>query len=443
MFIEVPVGTVLTETKRVADESGNDALASVRADDTEVQGQVGRKNRRQWQDEREVRRAQMANDTGDETQVEENDMFEDEPMDEPEPLAVAVDEGTEEERRLWAKAFVLHPGAQFTASEYRSALRALRKAGRAQPFIPSFDDTPRTTHDLESPILGRPILLARGGTGGAGNPFFTGFASHRQPRLAQRGQVPYISTFELELKIIADVGLVGFPNAGKSTILRALTGRRAEVAGYSFTTLNPQVGVVRVMSDGTFAAGEGVVEETWLEREQDELSRLMGEYQPLPRAERVRLNKSKPDEDGGRWEISRFTIADNPGLLPQASENVGLGHSFLRSIERSLALAYVLDITRPSPAQDLMALRIELDAYKDGLTKKGAVVMLNKGDDVGEEEGRRKLEEVKRTVQTLPESQQMTCMVLSGKYGLGLERMVKRLGERVKEEKAKAELVAA
>ncbi|EIW71340.1 hypothetical protein TREMEDRAFT_23678, partial [Tremella mesenterica DSM 1558] len=174
-------------------------------------------------------------------------------------------------------------------------------------------------------------LLARGGVGGLGNPHFPS-AYGRSSRLASRGVQPPTKTLELELKLLADVGLVGLPNAGKSTLLIGLTGRKAEVAGYAFTTLNPQVGVVRV------------------------------------------------SHEGGIGEKLRFTIADNPGLIPLASQNVGLGHSFLRSIERSLALAFVLDISIPEPHKALQTLREELDSYSPGLSKKGVVVVLNKAD---------------------------------------------------------------
>lgn len=340
----------------------------------------------------------------------------------------------ERRRRRWERAFVTHPGLGVDEADYKEAETMLRRERRFSVVTPSFEEELAELHDVEREIK-EPILLARGGQGGLGNPFFAGVSEHRAPRIASKGVQPHTSTYELELKLLADVGLVGFPNAGKSTILRGLTGRRAEVAGYEFTTLNPQVGVVRVWDDGSFGGGvtslggdEGdrpVVEESWRERELDQAARDRGEYVPLPRTQR----------DGQKVEATRFTISDNPGLLPQASENVGLGHSFLRSIERSLALCYVLDFTRPDPASDLLVLHGELEAYKSGLAKKGAVVVLNKGDEVDEELGRKRLVGVRKLVEGMEEK--MEVLVLSGKYGLGLERLVDVLAKRVEEARKK------
>ena len=411
--IEVPVGTVVREIRRKSDPGSRFA---------------------QWQDSTS-RTSQSATGTQKLAMVE-NDVDSDEVQQSKveADLEEVVHPITEEEKKHWDKVFVLYPGAEFTRPEYRRAESRLRQAGRAEKPPPSFDQLAPKQFDLEVPTTGDPILLARGGSGGVGNPFFAGFSGPRQPRIASRGTIPYTSTYEFELKILADVGLVGFPNVGKSTILRTLTGRRAEVADYSFTTLNPQIGVVRVMSDGRYGTEEGtVVEDTVRERELDAQARSKAEYRPLPRSDRIRSTKrGGPDEV---WEVSRFTISDNPGILPMASENVGLGHSFLRSIERSLALAYVLDITRPDPAGDLMTLRNELDTYKEGLTAKGTVVLLNKGDQVDEAVGKDRLESVKRLVETLPEGNGVFVTVLSGKFGLGLKRMVQKLSERIEKER--------
>ena len=350
----------------------------------------------------------------------------------------------------WERYFQVTSAKPFEEKYFKAAERLLRREKRWATRTPTFEEIPPVTYDLSKPTE-KPLLLAKGGQGGFGNPFFAGVMGFRQPRIASRGLIPYTSVFEVELKILADVGLVGFPNAGKSTILRALTGRRAEVASYQFTTLNPQVGVVRVWDDGTWGSGgvslvgdSGVVEDTWRERERDNASRAMGEYAPRPRTERVReARELDADVDGQRLEAYRFTISDNPGLLPQASENVGLGHSFLRSIERSKALAYVLDISRPEPEKDLIGLRNELEAYKAGLAANGAVVVLNKGDMADEAAGKEKVARVKEVIKDLEED--MSVVVLSGKFGLGLDKLVKGLGARVQavrraeEEKERAE----
>lgn len=361
----------------------------------------------------------------------------------------------------WERVFHLSKSDPFDENTYIAAERLLRKDKIWATRTPTFEEKPPIVFDLDKPMA-KPRLLSQGGLGGKGNTYFAGVMGYRQARFSSRGIMPYTSTFEVELKIIADVGLVGFPNAGKSTILRALTGRRAEVAGYQFTTLNPQIGVVKVWDDGSWGSGGtstlgGVVEETWKERKLDEEHRNAGEYASLPRAPRIRsvrdvedpalaAAEGEPERDisNERVEAYRYTISDNPGLLPEASENVGLGHTFLRSIERCLALAYVVDIARPNPEEDLLGLRHELEAYKPGLAGKGAVVILNKADEVDSQAGKEKLDRVRLAIQTLEEGMKgdLQVVVVSGKYGLGLDKLVRTLGrrvERVRDEQEKAE----
>ncbi|KAI6111773.1 hypothetical protein EV401DRAFT_2211879 [Pisolithus croceorrhizus] len=195
-------------------------------------------------------------------------------------------------------------------------------------------------------------LVARGGAGGLGNPNFVSQTS-RSPKFATKGRKANV-TLSLELKILADVGLVGMPNAGKSTLLRALTGGRAktEVASYAFTTLNPVVGVIRVADDGTFEGelrGLKVFEETAIEEELELERQLVehadhsnfvlddGERSSSSDSELVIGDNNADQHPGYPFDILesfRFTISDNPGLIAGASSNVGLGHSFLRSLER-------------------------------------------------------------------------------------------------------------
>lgn len=330
----------------------------------------------------------------------------------------------DKKKKRWERWFLAHPSTkgELSEEEYTDAEDLLRREKRWMPHTPSFDQTPPLYLDITEP-LDEPVLLASGGAGGLGNPFFT------SPRLASRGTLPPTHTFEFELKLLADVGLVGFPNAGKSTILRALTGRRAEVAGYQFTTLNPQIGVVRIYEDGSWGAGHEEVVETWIEREREDFSRQTGSPFPASRT------KNRQDK---KLERLRFTLSDNPGLLPMASQNVGLGHSFLRSIERSPVLAYVLDLTKPSPVEDLQVLKEELEAYKPGLSERAGVVVLNKADGVPEEEGKKRVEDVNAFVN---EHGGEEVIVLSGRYGLGMERLVAVLADNV--EKARTERVEA
>ena len=283
-------------------------------------------------------------------------------------------------------------------------------------------------------------LIAQGGQGGFGNPHFVSL-SNRTPRFATRGHEGEQVTLFLELKLLADVGLLGMPNAGKSTLLRALTGGRAktDVAGYAFTTLNPVVGIVRVSEDGTFEGelvpDETVHDETKTESQQFEEKMKQGEFanaftrnqrnissENSPSADT--LVESRPTRPGHHFDLYenfRFTIADNPGLIENSSSSfahAGLGHSFLRAIERSLVLACVVDfssvkpvetpetvtgtaseieastmtddVTSPipidpitinvDPCEAIRILKTELETYQTGMSSRIKMVIANKAD---------------------------------------------------------------
>ena len=176
------------------------------------------------------------------------------------------------------------------------------------------------------------IVLCKGGNGGWGNTRFKS-STHRAPRHANPGQPGERGTYQLILKSIADVGLVGFPNAGKSSLITRLTKARPRIAPYPFTTLQPQIGVIEYVEDS---------------RNQH-----------------------------------RLQIADIPGLIGGASENRGLGHRFLRHIERCRLLLLLLDMAGSDgrdPRDDYATLRRELALYDPALPKKPRLVVANKMD---------------------------------------------------------------
>ncbi|KAF8452655.1 hypothetical protein L210DRAFT_3383676 [Boletus edulis BED1] len=306
----------------------------------------------------------------------------------------------------------------------------------ARPMHLDLSEVEQVVEDVNAPLaLGKTDhlghLIARGGGGGSGNPHFLS-PVNRSPKFATKGHEGERVTLELVLKIIADVGLVGMPNAGKSTLLRALTGGRTktEVASYAFTTLNPVVGVIRVAGDGTF---EGqlhdmhVFEETAVE----EAHRLQQPTAP----EATELMPEHTSTSLGQFSILesfRFTIADNPGLIARASEDVGLGHSFLRSIERSHALVYVVDFAGPAPWDELRVLREELDKYQPGMSAKARLVLANKADLLGGDgdtsavyAAREKLRRLESYVQTeMTGGRVMDVVPISAKYGQNLKRVV-------------------
>jgi len=169
------------------------------------------------------------------------------------------------------------------------------------------------------------LVIARGGVPGKGNVRFT-TSTNQAPRMATNGLPGEERTLDLELKLIADVGLVGLPNAGKSTLLAATTAARPKIADYPFTTLRPNLGVVDLERD------------------------------------------------------TSFVMADIPGLIEGASLGKGLGHEFLRHIERTRMLIHVLDGSQPDPLADFETINAELAAFGHGLATKPQLVAFNKLD---------------------------------------------------------------
>src|SRR5437588_3398697 len=180
---------------------------------------------------------------------------------------------------------------------------------------------------------GQRVLVARGGRGGLGNAHFA-TSTNRAPRKVQPGEPGEEKDIRLELKLLADVGLVGFPNAGKSTLIARISAARPKIADYPFTTLTPNLGVVGLSGDRS------------------------------------------------------FVVADVPGLIEGAHRGAGLGHQFLRHLERTKVLVHLVDVSGGSgrqPVEDLETLRRELELFQPELAAKPQIVAANKMDAVDDE----------------------------------------------------------
>ncbi len=190
------------------------------------------------------------------------------------------------------------------------------------------------THELIADLVdeGQRVMVARGGRGGLGNVHFA-TATHQAPREAQNGEPGEERWLSLELRLIADIGLVGYPNAGKSTLLSVVTAAEPKIADYPFTTLSPNLGVVAVGQPGSG----------------DEFS---------------------------------FVLADIPGLIEGAAQGVGLGHEFLRHVQRTRLLIHMLDGAsfERDPWQDFEAINRELREYDEHLATRPQIIALNKID---------------------------------------------------------------
>lgn len=219
---------------------------------------------------------------------------------------------------------------------------------------------------------GQRFILCKGGRGGLGNRNFA--TSVRQaPRFAQPGEPGAEGNFIFELRLVADVGIIGYPNAGKSTLLAAISRARPKIAAYPFTTLTPQVGIV--------------------------------EYQ----------------------DFHRLTLCDVPGLIAGAHENVGLGHKFLRHIARCPALIVLLDMAgtdNRNPWDDYKSLLTELELYDPALLDKPRLVVANKMDEPQSEANLKAFKRKVRKVQILP---------ISAAFDEGLPLFLKSIRELVDE----------
>ena len=219
---------------------------------------------------------------------------------------------------------------------------------------------------------GQEAVVAKGGRGGRGNWHFRS-SSNRTPTFAERGEPGEERWLRLELKVLADVGLLGYPSVGKSSILRKVSAAQPEVAAYHFTTLNPILGVVDLSDHRS------------------------------------------------------FVMADIPGLIEGASEGVGLGHDFLRHIERTKILVHVLDVSGMEgrdPIEDYEKINEELRKYNERLARKKQIIAANKIDILGESDN---LERVKAYMAERGQEVYPICAVT----GEGLDVLLERLWELV------------
>lgn len=229
------------------------------------------------------------------------------------------------------------------------------------------------TYEIDLVHPGQRLLAAKGGKGGLGNVHFA-TSTHQVPRIAELGQPGEERTLELELKLIADVGLVGYPNAGKSTLLSVISAARPKIGAYPFTTLKPNLGVVEV---GT----------------------------------------------------QTFVVADIPGLIEGAHAGVGLGHEFLRHIERTRVLVHVVDASgmeARDPLDDWKQINDELRLYRSELADRPQIVALNKVDLP---EARENIDRLKRSLPVAKSD----LFLISAATGEGIQPLLRRVAELLRE----------
>jgi len=236
----------------------------------------------------------------------------------------------------------------------------------------SDDAPPALLADLATE--GQRVLVAKGGRGGLGNARFA-TSTNRAPRKVQPGEPGEIKDLRLELKLLADVGLVGFPNAGKSTLIARISAAQPKIADYPFTTLTPNLGVVRLSDDRS------------------------------------------------------FVVADVPGLIEGAHRGLGLGHQFLRHLERTKVLVHIVDVSGASgrnPVEDLDTVRRELELFRPELAAKPQIVAANKMDAAGPAQTD-SISALRRRAAQLD----LPFMQISGATGQGVSDLVEAMWRRL------------
>ncbi|HST23813.1 MAG TPA: GTPase ObgE [Blastocatellia bacterium] len=243
--------------------------------------------------------------------------------------------------------------------------------------IVSDAETGELIHDFS--LAGERINIAPGGRGGRGNARFA-TSTNRAPRYHQDGELGIVRTLQLELKLIADIGLVGFPNVGKSTLISRISAARPKIADYPFTTLEPNLGVV------TYGEGD------------------------------------------------TYVVADIPGLIEGAHEGTGLGLEFLRHIERTKLLLHVVDVssTERDPVEDFLTISNELKLYKSDLLDKPQVVAASKMDAADDPE---RVERLRH----FAEQQGLEMFEISAVTGQGIKQLINALGKKIEQLRLKSE----
>ena len=244
------------------------------------------------------------------------------------------------------------------------------------------EETGELIHDFAYPD--ERVIVAHGGRGGRGNQHFA-TATHQAPREHEMGFVGEELALRLELKLLADVGLVGYPNVGKSTLIARISAARPKIADYPFTTLEPNLGVVTV--------GEAPFEES-------------------------------------------YVVADIPGLIEGAHQGAGLGVQFLRHIERTRVLVHLVDVSdgsgRENPVEDFKVISAELASFGHGLDEKPVLVVASKAD-VANPEKQKKL-------RAMAKRRKLPYFEISAVSGLGVDALRYAVGDLVRERRAQQAL---
>jgi len=236
-------------------------------------------------------------------------------------------------------------------------------------------ETGELVHDFSHPD--ERVVIAKAGRGGRGNQHFA-TPTHQAPREYELGKPGEERVYRLELKVLADVGLVGYPNVGKSTLISRISAAKPKIADYPFTTLEPNLGVVSI--------GEAPYEES-------------------------------------------YVVADIPGLIEGAHTGAGLGVQFLRHIERTRLLAHLVDVSdasaRPDPVEDFKVILGELESFGHGLTDKPMIVIASKADVANPE----KLKKLR----AMAKRKKLDFYEISAVTGLGVDKLKYAMGARVRD----------